>query len=227
MAVRVVSPPGRGFWRVARGPDPLALPPPLEPSDADSPLAGNRFDSPTGQYRVLYFGTKLEACFAETLSRLRPQPGLREVIGADWTELGFMPVGAVPADWRHRRLAVRARPIGDLPFLDAEAAETLAILRDALAPSLALYGYDDLDVALVRGRDKRVPRAISYWAFRQESHEGEPQFAGVRYTSRLGDEFECWALFDDVALEELEKRPITTRLPSLTKVARRYGLTVH
>lgn len=203
-------------------------PPPLEPADADSPRAGNRFDSPIGTYSVLYFGTKQEACFAETLARLRPSPALRDVVDSDWRDMGLMEVGAVAADWRHRRLAVRARPqLEDALFLDAEAPETLHELRDALASTLALYGFEDLDIGLVRGPDKRIPRAISYWAYVQGSEEEGITFSGVRYFSRLDSDLECWAVFDDIPLEELEKRPITPGLPALQRIARRYGLVIH
>jgi RES domain len=226
--VAVVAAPANGFWRVARGPDPLALPVPLDPEEANSPRAGNRFDSPVGRYSVLYFGTHLEACFAETLARLRPAPGLRDVVAREWRAIGFMDVGAVAADWRHRRLAVRARPqIDDPIFLDSEDPETLEELRDALAPTLASYGYSDLDIGLVRGPDKRVPRAISLWAFRQVEEDEGFRFCGVRYRSRLDSALECWAVFDDVPLEELEKRPISLAMPALQAIAKRYGLTMH
>jgi hypothetical protein len=49
----------------------------------------------------------------------------------------------------------------------------------------------------------------------------------VRYVSRLDNDLECWAVFDDVPLEELEKRPITPAMPALSRIAERYGLTVH
>ena len=56
-----------------------------------------------------------------------------------------MVLGEVPADWRHRRLAVRAVPspsdaIPVVRFLDVEAAETRALLRNELGELLAYYG---------------------------------------------------------------------------------------
>jgi hypothetical protein len=57
-----------------------------------------------------------------------------------------MALGEVPADWRHRRLAVRATPapsdaIPAIRFLDVEAAETRALLRNEIGELLAYYGY--------------------------------------------------------------------------------------
>ena len=50
------------------GHDPFETRPPLSPDELDDPSVGNRFDSPLGNYSVLYFGTSLEVCFGETLA---------------------------------------------------------------------------------------------------------------------------------------------------------------
>ena len=219
--------PRRGVWRIGRAPDPLAPGPPLDPEDRNQPRAGNRFDSPLGDYRVLYCGSTLDACFGETLARLRPDPALLAVIGDEWRELGFMSLGAVPADWRHRRLAVRVRPRPGFDFLDVEATRTHQVLREELAPVLTHLGYDDLDVGLVRGPDRRVTRAIAHWAWSQADDEGNARFAGVRYLSRLNSAWECWAIFHDVPLEEFDRRPIAAELPAFQRVAKLFGLTVY
>jgi len=52
-------------------------------------------------YGVLYLGTDLQACFGETLARLRPSVSLIAVVQEEWSERGFMPVGTIPAAWRH------------------------------------------------------------------------------------------------------------------------------
>jgi RES domain len=93
--VKIAS-PGAGVWRVGRTPDPIEFPDPPKADELDHPRAGNRFHSPTENFRVCYFATDLEACFGETLARFRPDPAL--IAAAD--EEGFMP---------HLRTAV-ARP---------------------------------------------------------------------------------------------------------------------
>ena len=130
-------------WPLARS---AHLSDPLDPGLLENRTTG-RFDSPTGDYRVCYFATTLEACFGEILSRFRPDPGLSAIA----QEEGFMALGEVPADWRHRRLAVCAVPATDdtnptIRCLDVEAAETRALLRDELGELLAYHGYSDLDV---------------------------------------------------------------------------------
>jgi hypothetical protein len=224
---KILAAPGSGFWRVGRSPDPLRFSDPLDPNLLENPSAGNRFDSPTGDYRVCYFATTLDGCFGETLARFRPDPGLRAV--AD--EQGFMAPGEVPADWRHRRLAVRATPtpsdmVPTISFLDVEAAETRAVLRDELGELLAFYGYSDLDVPAIRGGDRRITRWIGRWAYEQRDTRGRMEFAGIRYLSRLSSEWECWAIFQTVALDEQERRPIPRRDAALLRIADLYGLAV-
>ncbi|MCG8376733.1 MAG: RES domain-containing protein, partial [Chlorobiales bacterium] len=68
--------PGAGVWRVGRTPDPIEFPDPPKADELDHSRAGNRFDSPTENFRVCYFATDLEACFGETLARFRPDPAL-------------------------------------------------------------------------------------------------------------------------------------------------------
>ncbi len=223
----VVVPPKAGLWRVGRSPDPLRFSDPPDPDLLDCPSAGNRFDSPTKDYRVCYFASTLDGCFGETLSRFRPNPRL----AAAAQEEGFMSTGEVPADWRHRRLAIRVTPtpssrLPTIRFLDVEAAETRAVLRDELGELLAFYGYTDLDIPTVRGGDRRITRWIGRWAYNQRDEEDRPVFAGLRYLSRLSSEWECWAVFEDVALIEQELRPILRHDEALSRVASLYGLTV-
>ena len=51
-------------------------------------------------------------------------------------------------------------------------------------------------------------------------------FAGVRYLSRLDDAWECWAVFEDVDIVELNRQPILREDPELLRVANYYGLRV-
>lgn len=88
-------------------------------------------------YNVLYFATDLQGCFGETLVRMRPDPRMVALVADDWHETGFMDPAAVPADWRTRRLAVRAKVLRPNLFLDVEDSETHRVLERALAQLLA------------------------------------------------------------------------------------------
>lgn len=144
-----------------------------------------------------------------------------------------MNIGDIPADWRQRRIAAHVRFPAEgrfshgVRFLDVESLATRETLREELGPTLAFYGYTDLDVATVRGGDRRITRWIGQWAYDQQTLEGNFMFAGVRYLSRLNTEWECWAVFDDVPIEELNRRPILQTDPDFLKIARTYKLTPH
>jgi hypothetical protein len=217
----VVAAPAEGLWRVARGANPLGTPP-RNRGDAGG---GNRFDPLSARVDVLYFGTDLDACFGETLARLRPNLNLVAVIQNEWRERGFMEPGSVAADWRQRRSAVHVGVPEGAGFLDVEAPETHQFLRGELALGLSALGLHDLDVSTVRGPDRRVTRLIADWAYL--ANDGErPLYAGIRYESRVRSGWECWALFDDeeLSLEVIETLPITLDMPALRRIADLFDL---
>lgn len=222
---RLVSPPADGLWRIGRGINPLQPAAPPDLAELRTAQAGNRFDSLTGQFRVLYFATDLTACFGETLSRFRKDPKLA-FLDEEWDELHFMPRGAVPKDWRTNRSAVRVSLRSDLRFLDVEDAGTREFLFQELGSVLAMFGIDALDVAAIRGRDRRVTQLIAQFGWIQENRDGSPMLAGIRYLSRLNNEWECWAVYDRVDLEEEERHPILRDMPALREIEDLYGLRV-
>lgn len=230
MPVEAVAAPDAGVWRIGRAPDPLARSAPLDRAELDQPTTGNRFDSPIGGYQTLYFASTLEGCFGETLARFRPDPALQKLLRKEWEEAGFMCIGDIPADWRQRRMAVNVKFPAEgrfshgVRFLDVEAIETREELRSELAEVLAYYGYKDLDISIVRGADRRVTRWIGQWAYDRRTADGQLAFAGVRYLSRLNSDWECWAVFNDVPIAELDRKPILANDPALQSVAKTYGL---
>ncbi len=217
--------PGGGIWRVGRGADPLAIRQPARDTLISS-MSGNRFDSAIGGFGVLYFGTTLSVCFGETLARFRPSPGVLAEVSEDWQTQGFMLVGAVPAEWRQRRTAVRVQLPEDAIFLDIESVDTHQFLRTKLALGLSELGYNDLDVAMIRGRDRRITRLIAGWAFSAHT-EGHPIYAGIRYLSRVCSDWECWAVFHDVDIVAVETVPIQREMRELREVADTFDLVVH
>jgi hypothetical protein len=101
----VVRAPLEGVWRVGRGENPLAIQP-VEGTRSRRSSGANRSDPGSYDFGVLYFGSTLQACFAETLARLRPSVKLLALVEDEWRSAGFMDAGSVPADWRQRRTAV-------------------------------------------------------------------------------------------------------------------------
>lgn len=215
---------------MARALDPLEFRGRLSPDELDNPRAGNRFDSPDAAYGVLYFATRLQGCFVETLARFKPDPALARLVRHEWSDLGFMAPGNVPAEWRVQRTAVRVSlgPPENL-FLDVESPDTHRVLerQGEIREVLASLGLRDIDVGVVRGGDRRLTRAISRWAWSQATETGGRRYAGIRYLSRLGDEWECWAVFEGVPLTIEQQRPIRGDMDELREVANHYAITVH
>jgi hypothetical protein len=220
--------PVEGLWRVARGgPEGIRFQA-ADRVDDDNPRGGNRFDSFTGSYGTLYFGASLEVCYAETLGRLRPKQSLALLAAGDWDEMHVMLPGNIAADWRLRRTAVRARPTSH-PFVNITHPDTLAELNQhpTLMAGLAHYGIDDLDLSDVTGKDRRVTRFIAKYIHDLQDNDGEPAWGGVRYLSRLGEGWACWAISDHCTFEVLERKSIAENDPDLLTVTDRFGITVH
>jgi hypothetical protein len=139
----------------------------------------------------------------------------------------LMEIANVPADWRHRRLAVQVKLPDDAMFVNVEAPETRELLRQALASTLVFYGEKDLDISVVRGKDRRITRWISQYIYEYVEEDQFP-FAGIMYKSRLDNDWVAWALFQDgQQIRELDRLPIAREMRQLQQIAKRYGLTVH
>ena len=213
----------------------------------DDGTFGNRFDDPSaatgvppeGRFRAIYCATQRAATFGETIARFRPSLRLL----ADLAEIDDdEPIaeslagavdpqdprrGVVRADWRHHRRVDHTVLVPDLAFVDITAAETLQHLRVALAPMAERLGLADVDLSAVTSPQRLLTQHCARYIYDQRATSSRPRFAGIRYVSRLNPAWECWAIFDDVPLEELDRRPIAAEMPAFQRVAKLFGLTVY
>lgn len=136
-----------------------------------------------------------------------------------------MVCGGVPADWRARRVRATLRVEDPLPFLNVEEPATHELLTTEIASQLSQFEVDVLDVSHVRGRDRRVTRAIASWAYHAVDDDDQPIFSGIRYVSRLGD-WECWAIFDGSQIVEVEQAVIQATDADLKKIAEMFRLRI-
>jgi hypothetical protein len=83
-------------------------------------------------------------------------------------------------------------------FVDLGSSDSLAYLRAALADRVVHYGLDDLDAGAIRRAPRAFTQEISRYVFEHAREDAQP-VAGVRYGSRLGDEFVNWAIFEPSA----------------------------
>lgn len=209
------------IWRVSRRTEPVAFSR-IEPYDFGRD-AGNRFDVRGGG--VLYAGDTLECCFVETLARMRPSSLVRSQIGHD---PGYMNPGTVPSAWRNDRCIIEIKPRGGpVPFLDLDHPDTLTFLDKELRGELQLMGIEQLDRGSIYSARRTVTRLVSEWAYSETDPEGRAYvFGGIRYQSRLGKDWICWAIFEGLEIEVREPIAIEKGNPDLEKVAKRFGLTV-
>lgn len=211
-------------YRVTRALDPLRLSY-IKPDAVMLRTSGNRYD--IAGAGMLYLGTSRTACFAETLSRYRPSPAMIELL-ADDQDAAFMPVGSVPQDWRLQRVIARVAVDRRATFVDVDAPETLTYLTHRMAAHLPSLGYPaPLDLSDVHGRDRALTRAIATAIFTERNEAGDFLYDGIKYTSRFGPDWECWAVFEGTQATLTSCEPIRADDHDLVDLARRWGLRVH
>lgn len=213
--------PGPVF-RVGKGPDPWAYPDWAQVGEDGT--FGNRWDDPKSSYRVLYACSQRLGALIETLARFRPDPevvaGLAAIEGED--DETVLPPGRVPTSWFTTRRMGEGTLTGRFAYV--AHGRSLAYLRTALAARVVHYGFDDLDGAAIRSSaPRRFTQEVSRAVY-DCTEAGQQQFAGVRYASRLGDEFENWAIFEPGRPAEDQTSQIRTDDPDVVAALERLGL---
>lgn len=194
---------GLYVYRLGRQPDPWSWPDPAYSSGT------NRWDDPTGTYRVLYAATQRVATFVETMARFRQDPivavALAE-IADDEEDEDLAWLGKVPRDWLTRRAIGTALLTGN--FAEVSGAQSLSLLRRRMASRLDVHGLTDLDASAIRiSAPRRFTQEISRLIYECTSG-GARQFDGIYYRSRFGDEFDNWALFEPLGESTLNVRVV-------------------
>lgn len=216
----LVQAPPRPVYRVARSANPLE-PSRIAAEDALATRAGNRFDVAGGG--VIYCGSGVRGCFAETVARFRPSTKMRALMEQE--DPGFVTCGGVPQNWRDQRTIVAASIADSLPFVDIDDPVTHEYLSATMADELADLGVQVLDVGNVRGPNRLITRAASSWAYYAQD-EGSPKYSGIRYMSRVLPQEECWAVFEGTPIVEVSRRAIEVNDPDLKAIADMWGLRI-
>ena len=98
--------------------------------------------------------------------------------------------GLLRYDWMHRRRIGHTVLRPKARFVDISHSSTLAHLNEQLGSIAALQGIQDIDLSAMTSQARR----LTQYAARYVHEQG---YAGIRYSSRLGQNWECWALFED------------------------------
>lgn len=210
MSIIAVPPPASPIYRVARKPYPPFEPRPWPaPKDArPDGTFGNRFDDPSGlwgvpekdRFRAIYCAAQPAGAFGETIARFQVSltliADIGNVIEDEETEDDL--IGYIDDGWLKSVWLVHAQLDPSLRFADIEAAETIQTLRHApaVARKAAELGFNTVDLSNIIGPQRLLTQTTARYIYEQVDDSGNPLFAGVRYISRLNEEWECWALFD-------------------------------
>ena len=120
-----------------------------------------------------------------------------------------MKPGSVSTEWRFDRVETRVEITSDTPFVNIDSPDTVAELGgnpELMASLRLLFGVEELDVSVIKGRDRRVTRFIAEYISQMTDDSESPRWSGIRYTSRLGEAWECWAVFEGTQFEISERR---------------------
>lgn len=100
------------------------------------------------------------------------------------------------------------------------------MLSVELADELARLGFKELDRGLMMGPDRRITRNAAQ-ACRMVA-AGSSSVGGIRYESRLSDEWECWAVWQPFALDEGAQRvqPVDPGDPALRAAAGKLRMSI-
>ncbi len=242
-ALVLVPPPPGGMYRISRAPgDPFDLPE-WDRAGEDGTF-GNRFDDPgaalgiprQAQYRVVYSASQREAAIGEVTARFRLDPRLIQKLA--WITEDDEPIdvalhgivdpmhrdhGLLEHDWLQRRRLGHTIIDSEIVFVDIAHADSLAHLNVVLAPLLDSLDVREFDMSSVTGPSRRLTQIASRYLYSQG-------FAGIRYTSRLGRNWECWALFEG-RYRHVKGYPSSGSMispddPDLAAVAKRFGLSI-
>jgi hypothetical protein len=207
--------PPAGVIRIGRLPDPWAWPP-WEAQHSDGTF-GNRWDDPEGMYRVVYACSERDGAYVEVLSRFRPDPVVvAELARIDGPSQAYR-FGVVPTAWVEHRAIGEATLTG--LYADVGHARSLTYLRTVMAQRLIHYDIADLDAASIRvSAPRRFTQEIGNHVYKRSLPDGTPRFTGIESESRLGDNYQNWAIFERPGqgpIREPTAHPVRREDPSL------------
>ena len=215
------------LYRLGHGPDPWEWPDWVYAKPDNT--FGNRWDDPEGVYRVLYACSQRLGTFIETLARFRPDAAIIAALAEfedDPEDDGpaSLPPGHIPLSWLASRRLGEAVVEGS--FGDAGHSATLAWLHATMADRLVHYGLKELDGSVIRlSAPRRLTQEISRRVFALTTGTSR-RYGGIAYLSRLGDEFQNWAIFEPAALSRRIPQSISPEDEDLAVALERFGLTL-
>lgn len=216
----LVAPPPGPVFHLGRWPNPFTWRQPTTLDD--SRPAGGRFDAPNGDYATLYCASERYGCLLEKLAALRPTPSLEDRIDDTLAE-PFDPdhdrrlvSSRFPTDALNGRVMGMATIDPSARFIDVENPRThLALQRYGGQQMLHALGVHRIDRGAFLSPDRALTRRTA-----EELHALlASATAGIRYTSALDHDVECWAIWEHAKpqLHNPDIEPIDPTSPDLRR----------
>ncbi len=198
---------------------------------------GHRYDDPDGRFRTLYCATDAEGALGECLGDFAYSAATAQRIEAFLLgdpDPGFdedyqRPLRAEDIEgfgWRlaHAPAEMRAR------FIDVDSWRTYLAAAPRAIPALARCGVRRLDRRTLLDERRHVTRTMAGVWRRDATDEetGDLRAAGLRFTSRLPPAWECWALWEPLALhaDQATAEDVTIHTSALRRAADMLGVAV-
>lgn len=127
----------------------------------------------------------------------------------------------ITSEWMMRRHIGSARVARHARLVDVTDAATLQTFRTVLTDEATRLELADVDLSTITSAERVYTQACARYVFEQS-------YDGVRYVSRLGSSWECWAMFDTsaVLVERSSPAAIEHDDPDLMTTAQLFGFTI-
>lgn len=227
--------PANGIYRVARGIQPFTFRKPDSPLPVSQAAiyGGNRWDDPAAEYATLYCASSAETAFGETIARYRERPGLIDKVNAyleDAPDPEYdyeLRAGCVPDEYFDSRYLGHVSVDEDARFVDVEHSDSHRASRPGLLPLLAPFDVPDVDRSTFLSPDRRITQTIARYYWTLSGLPDHKNWYGLRYTSRLDRDWECWAIWENPLRQSTAAvQAITRTNPHLLSAARKLGVKI-
>lgn len=231
------------MFRIAHRPGDVFSPTAWIHAGVDGRFHG-RFDDPMGdkdlpqeqRFRSIYTASDRQCIFAESLQHARLSfETIQKILDAtdddeedaDDTFAGifdpeFTDRGVVRYEWRTSRQVGHAYLDPYLRFADIAHATSLQHLRLSLS-------IENMDLSAATSDQRELTCQCARYVYElTDATTWSPSYAGIRYLSHIGGNWECWAIFDDrIALQDsYTELSIAADDPDLVYLAEIYRLSI-
>jgi hypothetical protein len=189
-------------------------------------IGDGRWDDPNGEYRVLYASASRLGTFVEVMGDFATDTQYEnEWLLIDGDDDTATPPGQAPANWLAERVMGRGKMSGW--FAAVGSLSSLRYLDSKLRLVVVQYGVLTIDAAAIRAKAPRgLTQAISRLVRNSRSRQKGllRRFRGIKYSSRHGDDFENWAIFEPYRLRRTLNESVGESDPDFVAAVKLLGL---